>query len=71
MAGEGPDHRSGEDAEERYHESVRLYDHAAIETALADAGWEIASVHGDFSGAVWRSGTGPRMIVVGRREASV
>jgi SAM-dependent methyltransferase len=54
--------------EERFCESVRLYEHDEIEGALAAKGWREVSVHADFSGAPWRPGAGPRMIVVARRE---
>ena len=59
-------HRDG--ASERYHESVRLYRHDEIETKLAAAGWRVERRVGDFEGAPWEAGVGPRMITVARRE---
>ena len=53
--------------EERMHESVRLYRSTEIESLTAAAGWTVIDRFGDFSGAPWVSGTGPRMIIVLRR----
>ncbi len=58
----------GGSGEKRYHESVRLYSHDEIEGLLSKAGWQLVSVYGDFSGARWRAGEGPRMMMVARRE---
>jgi SAM-dependent methyltransferase len=58
--------RSG--GSEAWRESVRLYDSSEVERMLAGAGWRPTARHGDFSGAPWRSGEGPRMIIVARRE---
>lgn len=55
------------DAEERYHESVRLYSPEEISAALAATGWTIERTHGDHDGRPADPGRAPRWIVVARR----
>ena len=60
--------RQNDGAEERTHESVRLYSRPEIEEILTAECWRPVDIFGDFSGAPWRRGVGPRMIMIARRE---
>src|SRR5262249_2792691 len=58
-----------EENEREYVERVRLFEPDELMKMLRTAGFDVASLHGDYSGGGWTA-TSPRAIVVAQRRAA-